>query len=80
MENHPVISVVVIAILCVLLFIGMFVVHDNKGVSDYNGGVCKLCGGHCVYDTTIGHVYTTEYIYICNNCGNMLHVGTYMGK
>jgi hypothetical protein len=80
MEDHPIIASIVIIILGFLLLVGISAISDNKGVADYNGGVCKLCGGHYVYDTTIGHAYTTEYIYICKDCGNMLYVGTYMGR
>ncbi len=70
---------VILLICCVFIF-GIFVLHDNEGIAEYNGGVCKVCGGHYVYEQTIGHAYTTEYIYICDRCGNMIHAGRYLGR
>lgn len=71
--------IVVISVLCVLV-IALFIIQGNSGIADYNGGTCKVCGGHYEYQQTIGHAYTTEYIYICNSCGNMVRTGTYLGK
>lgn len=70
----------VILLICCACVAGIFVLHNNEGIAEYNGSICKVCGGHYAYEQTIGHAYTTEYIYICNDCGNMIHVGTYMGR
>ena len=40
----------------------------------YNNGIHKGCGGHWVYETAIGHQYTTSYIYQCDKCGITIEI------
>lgn len=40
----------------------------------YNNGIHEGCGGHWVYETAIGHQYTTSYIYQCDKCGITIEI------
>lgn len=60
----------IIIIVCII--IAIFILHSCGAImsaTTYNDGVHKGCGGHWVYETVIGHQYTTSYIYHCDKCG-----------
>ena len=42
----------------------------------YNGGICT-CGGHYIYEQAVPHRMDTDYIYICDKCGNMIELELY---
>ena len=46
----------------------------------YNQGVCPQCGGAYVFKETVGHRYSTHYIYVCDQCGHLIETSTYYGK
>lgn len=60
-----------------LIFIGivilfLFLLHSCSSIlsaTTYNNGIHEGCGGHWVYETAVGHQYTTSYIYHCDKCG-----------
>lgn len=60
-----------------LIFIGiailfLFLLHSCGSVLSammYNNGIHEGCGGYWVYDTAVGHKYTTNFIYQCDKCG-----------
>lgn len=64
--------VIVIAILIVL-----FIVESCIGADKYNNGICKLCGGNYVFQNAVGHRWSTDYVYVCDKCGNLIEVSTY---
>lgn len=35
----------------------------------YNNGIHEGCGGHWVYETAVGHRYSTNFVYYCDKCG-----------
>lgn len=43
----------------------------------YNGGICPKCGGHYIYEQAVTHKYDTDYIYICDVCGDMIELESY---
>lgn len=61
-------SIIMIFILIFIIFLSY---SCSVTVSDYtyNNGIHKGCGGHWVYDTAVGHRYTTNFIYQCDKCG-----------
>lgn len=65
-----------IAILIVAIIV-LWIIESCVGASKYNGGICKLCGGNYVFQNAVGHRYETNYVYICDKCGNMIEVNTY---
>lgn len=43
----------------------------------YNDGICTECGGHYIYEQAVSHMYDTDYIYICDKCGDMIELDSY---
>ena len=68
----------------VLILVGILIVllilDSIHSASEYNNGICKNCGGHYVFQTAIGHNYTTSYTYKCDKCGNLIEVSDYYGE
>lgn len=60
-----------IIMIFMLIFIIFLSYSCSVTVSDhiYNNGIHEGCGGHWVYDTAVGHKYTTNFIYQCDKCG-----------
>lgn len=40
----------------------------------YNNGIHEGCGGHWVYETAVGHRYSTYFIYNCDKCGETVEL------
>ena len=59
-------------ILVILMIIGSIISANN-----FNNGVCRVCGGQYEFKNAIGHKYTTEYVYICKQCGNLITTTSY---
>ena len=60
---------IIIIIICLII---MFIMHSCGVVlseKTYNNGIHEGCGGHWVYETAVGHRYTTNFIYQCDKCG-----------
>ena len=55
--------------ICVALLFILNIWASISSVNTYNNGIHKNCGGHWVYESAIGHYYTTNYIYHCDKCG-----------
>lgn len=66
---------IVIGILIVLL-----ILNSIHSTSLYNDGNCPNCGGHYIFQTAVGHHYTTNYIYKCDKCGDLIEVAEYYGE
>lgn len=61
----------------IICIIAIFIIHSCGAImsaTTYNEGVHKGCGGHWVYETVIGHQYTTSYIYHCDKCGMIVEL------
>lgn len=43
----------------------------------YNGGIHAECGGHWEYSQAVGHYNSTNYLYICDNCKEMVEIDKY---
>ena len=52
---------------------------ESKIVDEYNGGICKTCGGHYEYLQAVGHLGETAYIYVCDGCHRSLELPRYYG-
>lgn len=74
-------SFYLIIFIILIIFVGMVtfsnLYHDNKEITTWNNGICAECGGSYIYQQAIGHYYRTHYIYICNNCKNLIEIDTY---
>lgn len=67
-------SIIVIILLCVALFFGVYwisIKHDEKL---WNNGHCDICGGTWTYEQAVGHRISTSYIYICDDCGKRIEI------
>lgn len=40
----------------------------------WNNGCCNECGGEWVYEQAVGHQYSTQYLYHCEDCGNTIAI------
>ncbi len=72
--------VVAMLVAAVILLVALYAIHDREGVEEYNGGVCKQCGGHYVYQQAVATHYFTYYVYICDHCNRMVETGKYLGR
>lgn len=52
-------------------------VNRREDEKKYNGGICPKCGGHYIYEQAVTHKYDTDYIYICDICGDMIELESY---
>lgn len=59
-------------ILVILMIIGSIISANN-----FNNGVCRVCGGQYEFKNAVGHRYTTEYVYVCKQCGNLITTTSY---
>ncbi len=59
-------------ILILFMIIGSIISADN-----FNNGICRICGGQYEFKNAIGHRYTTEYVYVCKQCGNLITTTSY---
>lgn len=57
-----------------LAFIALLLVTKINLTKEVKNG-CS-CGGQYEYEQTIGHAYSTGYIYKCNNCGRIIEIST----
>lgn len=76
MKNLIIISTIfIIIVVSLVTFINLS--HNNEEITTWNNGICAECGGSYIYQQAIGHYYRTYYIYICNNCKNLIEIDTY---
>lgn len=77
-RNHKPVPISFIAI-CIVILIILWLVESTIGYDKYNGGICRSCGGTYIFQQAVGHKYTTDYIYKCDKCGNLIEVNNYYG-
>ena len=65
---------VVLAIIALLFISSCW--DSCSDAREYNDGKCPYCGGTYVYDTAVGHRYSTNFIYICDTCGNPIELSS----
>lgn len=71
-KSDNIVILILIAILLVIVFI-----EGCCSTVSYNSGKCSLCGGTYKFKETVGHRYGTNYIYICDKCGNLIESTLY---
>ena len=60
---------IIIIIICLII---MFIINSCEAVlseKTYNNGIHEGCGGHWIYETAVGHRYSTNFVYQCDKCG-----------
>lgn len=67
-------------VIAIILTIIVFLVQSCESSNIYNNGICPYCGGNFVFKETVGHRYSTHYIYVCDKCGNLIESSTYFNK
>ena len=71
-----IIEIITILILCIF-GIGLAILcvrcRDKESEEEYNNGYCP-CGGHYEYVESVGHRYSTTYIYSCDKCGHKIEL------
>lgn len=69
-RNSYLVSFVIVALLVAFILITQTCsMAASRRV--YNNGIHKNCGGHWVYESAVGHYYSTNYIYHCDKCGTV---------
>lgn len=66
----------VIAIFAGILII-LIIIANIISANNFNNGVCRVCGGQYEFKNAVGHRYTTEYVYVCKQCGNLITTTSY---
>ena len=67
---------VTLIIVLSLVYIGVKL-NEREDEKKYNGGICPKCGWHYIYEQAVAHQYDTDYIYICDICGDMIELDSY---
>lgn len=82
--KEVIIPSLVIIIIGVAIFGGIGILLEANTHTDsleqYNNGICSKCGGTYKYSQAVGHRYETCYIYICENCDNLIETVDYYGR
>lgn len=60
----------IVTLISVLIAIIIVFVSYSVNADQWNDGYCS-CGGRWVYQEAVGHRYSTNYIYKCDNCGKV---------
>ena len=60
--------------LLVMIMVVLLIMECCHSDNLYNDGTCSYCGGEYEYSQAVGHKYTTNYIYICKQCGHSIEV------
>ena len=66
------VTAILVGILILLIIINSIISADK-----FNNGVCRVCGGRYEFKNAVGHRYTTEYVYVCKQCGNLITTTSY---
>lgn len=64
----------------IILIVILFVVQSCVSSNAYNNGICPQCVGNYIFKETVGHRYSTHYIYVCDKCGDLIESTTYFKK
>ena len=72
-----VIMVVVIFLICTGIK-ALNHMYDQRETDAFGDGICQKCGGNLVYQQAVGHQMSTEYLYICDKCGDMYSSSVYV--
>ena len=66
----PLVLLIVVFVIVCLFCRSCTRIHDENA---WNNGVCS-CGGKYEYQQAVGHYYSTDYIYKCNKCGDIIEL------
>lgn len=61
----------------IAILVAIIMLTNIMSFNEYNNGICRDCGGRFVYQEAVGHRRSTHYIYICENCGNLVETPVY---
>lgn len=64
-------------IVSLLILYLLFCMRSCNSNLAWNDGICTRCGGHYVYVQTVGHQYTTDYMYRCDTCHYQIQIADY---
>ena len=73
-DNIEIKGNIIILIICVIIIFMMNACEATLSEKTYNNGIHEGCGGHWVYETAIGHRYSTYFIYDCDKCGTVVEL------
>ena len=75
-ENHNS-TIIQVIIGCIIVALVIWFIDAIISSNTYNNGICKICGGTYEFQNAVGHQFTTDYIYKCNQCGDLIEINTY---
>ena len=65
---------IIMRIICIIIIFIMSSCEATLSEETYNNGIHKGCGGHWIYETAVGHRYSTYFIYNCDKCGTVIEL------
>ena len=72
--------VILLVIFLIFVFsLALFCSHIDRNHMDslYNNGICLKCGGNYNFFTVVGHNSALYYVYMCDNCKNIVEMKDY---
>lgn len=69
------ITAIIIFSILIVVIISAAVIDRKLDDRLWNYGHCPACGSEWEYEQAVGHYYTTQYIYVCNECGKRIEIG-----
>lgn len=64
---------IITGIFCIVIIALLVLVIRSIDNAKWNNGVCS-CGGHYIYEQSVGHRYTSTHIYKCDKCGKIIEL------
>ncbi len=69
-----IISIIVIISVAAAIIFGVYKAGIKRDDKLWNDGHCDVCGGTWKYEQSVGHRYSTTYIYVCEDCGKRIEL------
>lgn len=79
-KDVTIVFVILFVVIIIIAFsLASFCTHieHNKMDSLYNNGTCLKCGGNYNFFTVVGHNSALYYVYMCDNCKNIVETKDY---
>ena len=73
-DNIEIKGSIIILIICIIILLILNSCEAALSEKTYNNGIHEGCGGHWIYETAVGHRYSTNFIYQCDKCGEVIEI------
>ena len=80
-DKNTIIAMVIVFVVFIVIVFSLASVcsHIERNHMDslYNNGTCLKCGGNYNFFTVVGHNSALYYVYMCDNCKNIVETKDY---